>query len=69
MTNLFIFDPHYIRRKSGGVDYWGIGMLAIGIAALQIVLDKGQEKDWFGTNWITVLTVLSAVSHHRVYHV
>lgn len=61
MTNLFIVDPHYIRRKSGGVDYWGIGLLAIGIAAIQIVLDKGQEKDWFDTNWIVGLTVLSAV--------
>ena len=61
MTKFFIVDPHYIRRKSGGVDYWGIGLLALGIATLQIVLDKGQEKDWFGTNWITALTVLSAV--------
>jgi MFS transporter, DHA2 family, multidrug resistance protein len=61
MTNLFIFDPAYIRRKSSGVDYWGIGLLALGIASLQIVLDKGQEKDWFGTDWITVTTVLAAI--------
>jgi DHA2 family multidrug resistance protein len=62
MTKLFIFDPHYIRRKSNGIDYWGIGLLALGIASVQIVLDKGQEKDWFSTSWITVLAVLSAVS-------
>jgi MFS transporter, DHA2 family, multidrug resistance protein len=61
MTELFIFDPSYIRRASQKIDYWGIGMLAVGIASLQIVLDKGQEKDWFGTHWITVLTVISAV--------
>ena len=61
MTSLFIFDPSYIRRASEKIDYWGIGMLAVGIATLQIVLDKGQEKDWFGTDWITVLTVVSAV--------
>jgi len=61
MTSLFIFDPSYIRRASEKIDYWGIGMLAVGIATLQIVLDKGQEKDWFGTNWITVLTVISTV--------
>lgn len=60
MTSLFIFDPSYIRRASEKIDYWGIGMLAVGIATLQIVLDKGQEKDWFGTTWITVLTVISA---------
>jgi DHA2 family multidrug resistance protein len=61
MTSLFIFDPSYIKRASEKIDYWGIGMLAVGIATLQIVLDKGQEKDWFGTSWITVLTVISAV--------
>ena len=61
MTSLFIFDPAYIRRASQKIDYWGIGMLAVGIATLQIVLDKGQEKDWFGTDWITVLAVISGV--------
>ncbi|HKV24298.1 MAG TPA: DHA2 family efflux MFS transporter permease subunit [Candidatus Acidoferrum sp.] len=61
MTSLFIFDPAYIRRASEKIDYWGIGMLAVGIASLQIVLDKGQEKDWFGTQWITVLAILSGV--------
>lgn len=59
MTRLFIFDPPYIRRASQSIDYWGIGMLAVWVGALQIVLDKGQEKDWFGTSWITGLTVLS----------
>jgi MFS transporter, DHA2 family, multidrug resistance protein len=62
MTNLFIFDPPYIRRRSSRIDYWGIGMLALGIATLQIVLDKGQEKDWFGTHWITAVTVLSGAA-------
>ncbi|MGC2674037.1 MAG: DHA2 family efflux MFS transporter permease subunit [Candidatus Acidiferrum sp.] len=61
MTSLFIFDPSYIRRASQKIDYWGIGMLAVGIACLQIVLDKGQEKDWFGTDWITALAVISGV--------
>jgi len=62
MTRLFVFDPSYIRRKSARIDYWGIGMLALGIASLQIVLDKGQEKDWFGTHWITVMTIIAAVA-------
>jgi DHA2 family multidrug resistance protein len=62
MTKLFVFDPAYIRRRSGRIDYWGIGMLALGIAALQIVLDKGQEKDWFGTHWITLVTAVAAIS-------
>jgi len=62
MTKLFIFDPHYIRRLSSRVDSWGIGMLAVGIGALQIVLDKGQEEDWFASDWIRVLFVISIVT-------
>jgi DHA2 family multidrug resistance protein len=62
MTSLFVFDPSYIRRGSSKVDYWGIGMLAVGIAALQVILDKGQEKDWFATNWITAAAVLSILA-------
>ena len=61
MTKLFIFDPSYIRRSTGRVDTWGIGMLAVGVGALQLVLDKGQQEDWFASNWIVSLTILSAV--------
>src|SRR5262247_720941 len=62
MTKMFIFDPPYIRRDNRAVDYWGIGMLAVGIAALQIVLDKGQEDDWFSSNMILILTIVAAAT-------
>jgi DHA2 family multidrug resistance protein len=61
MTKLFIFDPSYIRRTSSRIDYWGIGMLAVGIGALQVLLDKGQEDDWFGSNFIRTLAVIAVV--------
>jgi MFS transporter, DHA2 family, multidrug resistance protein len=60
MASLFIFDPPYIRRREGGVDYWGIGLLALGVGALQIMLDKGQEEDWFASHFILILAILSA---------
>lgn len=59
MASLFIFDPPYIRRGKGGVDYWGIGFLALGIGALQIMLDKGQEEDWFSSHFIMILVALA----------
>src|SRR5438132_4618189 len=61
MTRLFIFDPPYIRRSAAKVDTWGIGMLAVGIGSLQIVLDKGQQEDWFSSAWITWTLILAAV--------
>jgi DHA2 family multidrug resistance protein len=62
LTRLFVFDPPYIKRSSSRIDSWGIGMLAVGVGALQIILDKGQEEDWFASNWITGLAVISAVA-------
>jgi MFS transporter, DHA2 family, multidrug resistance protein len=62
MTQLFVFDPHYIRRATSRIDYWGIGMLAVGVGALQIILDKGQEKDWFSSAFISRLAVITAVA-------
>ncbi len=62
MTRMFIFDPAYIRNAAGRkVDYWGIGLLAVGIGALQFVLDKGQEDDWFSSHTIVVLSVIAAI--------
>ncbi|HJT87018.1 MAG TPA: DHA2 family efflux MFS transporter permease subunit [Bryobacteraceae bacterium] len=61
MTRLFIFDPPYLRRESSGIDYWGLGTLAVGIGALQVFLDKGQEDDWFSSHFIVALALVSAV--------
>ena len=62
MTKMFIFDPPYLSREKRKIDYWGIGMLAVGIGTLQFVLDKGQEADWFSSSMITTLAVISAVT-------
>jgi DHA2 family multidrug resistance protein len=62
MTKLYIFDPPYLRAESRRVDYWGIGMLAVGIGALQFVLDKGQEDDWFSSPVILTLSIIAAVT-------
>jgi MFS transporter, DHA2 family, multidrug resistance protein len=61
MTKLFIFDPAYLRQENRRIDYWGIGMLAVGIGALQVLLDKGQEEDWFASRFMTTLAIVSAV--------
>jgi DHA2 family multidrug resistance protein len=62
MTRLFVFDPPYLRRESQGIDYWGMGMLVVGIGALQFVLDKGQQADWFASSMITTLAIISVVA-------
>src|SRR5277367_5253665 len=60
----YIEDPPFLKRltlRESKVDYVGFGFLAIGIAFLQIVLDKGQEDDWFGSHFIVTLSVISVI--------
>src|ERR1700735_2123630 len=57
-------DPPYIARlkaKLSGFDFIGFSLLTLGVGALQIVLDKGQEDDWFGSHFITTLVVIAVV--------
>lgn len=61
LTQLYVFDPSYLRRKAAGIDYWGIGLLVLGMGCLQIMLDKGQEEDWFDSHFILVLAVLAVI--------
>jgi DHA2 family multidrug resistance protein len=49
----FVKDPPYIQNaKPGKMDGIGLGLLAVWIGTLQVILDKGQEVDWFGATWI-----------------
>jgi len=64
LVRRFVEDPPYlVRLKAAGVklDYIGIAFLALGIGALQVLLDKGQEDDWFGSHFITTLVIVAAV--------
>jgi MFS transporter, DHA2 family, multidrug resistance protein len=58
-----IEDPPWAKRTGAGVklDYVGIGLLALGVGALQVLLDKGQEEDWFGSHFIVTLAIIAGV--------
>jgi DHA2 family multidrug resistance protein len=61
MTQAFITDPPYLRRVRGRIDYIGFALMAAGLASLQIVLDKGQQDDWFSSALIRYGTVVAVV--------
>jgi DHA2 family multidrug resistance protein len=63
MTSLIIVDPVYLVRKNLReikIDYIGLGLLSVGLGFLQVVLDKGQRADWFGSNFIIYCSILAA---------
>ncbi len=62
MTLAFIPNPKFIAKAKGGIDWIGLGLLTAGLASLQFVLEQGERDDWFSSQAIQILTVVSAVS-------
>ena len=63
LAKWLIEDPPYIKRNaSATIDYIGFALLAVWLATLQIILDKGQEADWFGAEWVRWFAVVSVFS-------
>ncbi len=63
MANLFIEDPPYLRHATRtSVDGLGFALMAVWLGTMQLVLDKGQEADWFGAAWICWLAAISAAA-------
>jgi MFS transporter, DHA2 family, multidrug resistance protein len=65
LTYMLVFDPPYIVRRgfTDGlrIDYAGLGLLALGLGALEVVLDEGQREDWFGSRFIVIAAILAVV--------
>ncbi len=68
LTYRMVEDPPYLKkeeRKAGwraNIDFIGLGLIVLGLGCLQVVLDRGQELDWFGSRMITWFIVISTAS-------
>jgi MFS transporter, DHA2 family, multidrug resistance protein len=62
MAYWFIPTPKYIERARREVDWAALGLLATGLVALQYVLERGQHEDWWDSNTIVTLAVVSVVA-------
>jgi DHA2 family multidrug resistance protein len=66
LTHKIVEDPPYIEKErqkmmTNRIDYMGLGLITVGMGCLQIVLDKGQEDDWFSSRKILTLSVMAVV--------
>ena len=63
LSNTFIYDPDYAKKQTGvKTDFVGFFFLCVWLISLQIVLDKGNNADWFNAPWICWLSLISAIS-------
>ena len=68
-TRIVLHDPAHLtaarlarKGKPLQVDGVGLGLIAIGLASLEIVLDRGQELDWFGNDFILWSSIIAVVA-------
>jgi MFS transporter, DHA2 family, multidrug resistance protein len=65
LTSAYVYDPPYLVRKSlnqgARIDYIGLGLIATGLGFLQITLDKGQQEDWFGSDFIIMTACIAVI--------
>jgi DHA2 family multidrug resistance protein len=59
LISRFLHDPPYLKREKGKIDFQGVGFLVLGLGALQLMLEKGETKDWFQSNFIVCLALVS----------
>jgi DHA2 family multidrug resistance protein len=57
MISTFVHDPPYLKRGFLKIDWTGIALLTVGLASMQLVLERGEEVDWFASNWIVIGTI------------
>ncbi len=63
MVFTVIEDPPYLARtRFRGMDYIGFGLMSVWLGAMQIMLDKGQEEDWFSSSSIRTLAAVATVA-------
>lgn len=63
MANTFVEDPPYLKgQKPGKIDYIGFGLMAQGLAALELTLDLGNQRDWFDSSLIVFTATMSVLS-------
>jgi DHA2 family multidrug resistance protein len=69
LSHFVLEDPPYLQAQRAArrgqpfsIDYIGLGLLALGLGALEIVLDKGQQEDWFGSRYIVILSTVAAIA-------
>jgi MFS transporter, DHA2 family, multidrug resistance protein len=64
LTRRLVEDPPWVRARGRSIriDYIGLGLIVVGLGALQVVLDKGQRDDWLGSSFIVVMLTISVVA-------
>ncbi len=60
LVSILVDDPPWARARPRGTDFVGLGFIAVGLGCLQVMLDRGEDEDWFGSGFIMAMALIAA---------
>ena len=57
----FVEDPPWAKARSASIDYIGLSLITLGLGCLEVMIDRGEDDDWFGSNFIIGMGILAAI--------
>jgi DHA2 family multidrug resistance protein len=60
-ASILVEDPPWLKRQSGHIDYLGLALITLGLGCFQVMLDRGEDEDWFGSRFIQMMAVLAGL--------
>jgi MFS transporter, DHA2 family, multidrug resistance protein len=60
-ASILVEDPPWLKRQSERIDFVGLFLIALGLGCLQVMLDRGEDEDWFGSQFIEIMALLAAL--------
>ncbi len=62
LVSVLVEDPPWVKtRRSRGIDYIGLGLITVGLGCLQVMMDRGEDDDWFNSSFIRIMGTLAAL--------
>jgi DHA2 family multidrug resistance protein len=59
LVSILVQDPPWVKKKARGVDYIGLSLITLGLGCLQVMLDRGEDDDWFSSGFIQIMGILA----------
>jgi DHA2 family multidrug resistance protein len=60
LVSALVEDPPWVKsRRSHGIDYIGLGLISLGLGCLEVMLDRGEDDDWFSSPFIQIMAFLA----------
>src|SRR5579863_4422621 len=59
LVSILLEDPPWVKRERRGIDVIGLGLIALGLGCLEVMMDRGEDDDWFGSGFIFIMALLA----------